>query len=197
MQSNPSTLDGTLHLSSSVTVDAYRELERRKDREGIANFLYERLSERYIKPVSSRTRHGFAMMACACLLIETMESFWNGWKTSVGAMPGEEVFERYFKRTKQFQQFEKHSTDFYQGVRCGLLHQGETKLGWRITRKRGQPLLSGNGTRTIQAETFLNILDASIKEYCCTLRGTDWNDERWKKCRRKMNAIISNCSERA
>ncbi len=35
-------------LSSSVTVTRYREMESRSDREGIAGFILERFSERYI-----------------------------------------------------------------------------------------------------------------------------------------------------
>ncbi len=35
-------------LSGSVTITGYREMESRSDREGIANFILERFSERYI-----------------------------------------------------------------------------------------------------------------------------------------------------
>ena len=71
-----------IRLSSTVTVKRYREIERAKDRAALANFIYERLSERYIQPVTSAHKNGFAMMACASLLIETLESFYSGWKST-------------------------------------------------------------------------------------------------------------------
>jgi hypothetical protein len=137
------------------------------------------------------------MMACACLLIETLESFWNGWKTSDGAGAGELVFKGYFGRTQRFREFEKHAASFYKDVRTGILHQGETKGGWRITRNRDLPVLTVNTTRTVQAVKFLNRLDASLRDYCRGLKSTEWKDERWKKFRRKMNHIISNCKDEA
>ena len=36
-------------LSSSVTITRYPEMESRSDREGIADFILERFSERYIR----------------------------------------------------------------------------------------------------------------------------------------------------
>jgi hypothetical protein len=188
-------LDEETWLSRLVTIKKYREMEKAKDRVSVADFIYQRLSERYILPVNTGAKNGFAMMACACLLIETLESFWNGWKTSEGAGPGEMVFSSFFGRTKRFREFEVYATSFYKDVRSGILHQGETKGGWKITRKRDLPLLSVNKVRTIQAVKFLNRLDASLYDYCRDLKSADWNGERWKKARRKMNHIINNCKE--
>jgi len=188
-------LDEEIRLSSHVTIKKYREMEKAKDRAGVAALIYERLSERYIWPVKSGAKNGFAMMACACLLIETLESFWNGWKTSDGAGHGESVFKSYFGRTERFRDFEKHASSFYPDVRSGILHQGETKGGWRITRDREFPVLKVNKVKTIQATKFLNRLDASLYDYCRELKSADWNGERWKKARRKLNHIINNCQE--
>lgn len=183
-------------LSRVVTVKKYREMEKDREQVGIADFIYQRLSERYILPVKTGEKNGFAIMACACLLIETLESFWNGWKTSEGAGPGEMVFSGFFRRTKRFREFEDQATSFYRNVRSGILHQGETKGGWRITRKRDLPILSVNRVKTIQAVKFLNRLDASLYDYCHDLKSADWMGERWTNARRKMHHIVSNCEER-
>jgi hypothetical protein len=187
--------DEEIWLSRGVTIKKYRQMEKARDQVSVAAFIYQRLSERYILPVKTGEKNGFAMMACACLLIETLESFWNGWKTSDGAGPGETVFSNFFGRNKRFREFEKQATSFYKDVRSGILHQGETKGGWRITRKRDLPVLSVNKVRTIQAVKFLNRLDASLYDYCRDLKSADWMGERWKKARRKMNHIINNCEE--
>jgi hypothetical protein len=188
-------LDEEIRLSRRVTIKKYREMAKAKDRVSVADFIYQRLSERYILPVKSGPKNGFAMMACACLLIETLESFWNGWKTSNGAGPGELVFKNYFSRTERFRDFENHASSFYQDVRSAILHQGETKGGWRITREREFPVLTAKNIKTIQATKFLNRLDASLYDYCRELKSADWNGERWKKARRKINHIINNCQE--
>lgn len=69
-----------VELSSAVTVGRYKEMENGKDRNGLADFIQERLSERYVDPLqTAKKKHGFLMMAAACLSIETLESFYRGW----------------------------------------------------------------------------------------------------------------------
>jgi hypothetical protein len=183
-------------LSSTVTVKRYREMEKAKDRNALADFIYERLSERYITPVTTGARNGFAMMACSCLLIETLESFYCGWKSSKGAGPGEVVFQQFFCRASRFADFKGLAGEFYTNVRCGILHQGETKGGWHITRERGAVLFDPR-PKTIHATKFLNRLNASLRDYVRALKTTDWKDDLWRKFRRKMNAIIRNCEAKS
>lgn len=69
----------TTRLSSSVTVAKYRALEAAADRRELAHFVRDRFDERYFIPIeSSRNKHGFAALAIACLVIETLESFYQG-----------------------------------------------------------------------------------------------------------------------
>jgi hypothetical protein len=183
-------------LSSAVTIKRYREMEKARDRDGLADFIYERLRERYIEPVRTGAKNGFAMTACACLLIETLESFHNGWKSAQGAGPGENVFKQFFGRGTRFADLDKEGVSFYKHVRNGLLHQGETKRGWRINRKRGAPVFDPK-SKTIQATKFLNRLAASVRDYREALKKADWKSEPWCKFRRKMNAIIQNCEAKS
>lgn len=194
-RSQVSSPDGSIRLSRYVTIKKYREMERSQDRQGLAAFIYERLSERYIKPVTYGKKNGFAIMACASLLIETLECFCRGWKSSNGAGPGEELFHEYFNRTASFEDLRAFAAGFYYDVRCGILHQGETKNGWKITRSKGMPYFDPK-TKTIQATKFINRLDASLRDYCHTLETSRWQEDVWKCYRRKMNAIIQNCVER-
>ena len=62
-----------VRLSSSVTVAKYRMLEVDKNRDGLANFIQERFTERYISPLRRRNpsqKNGFCIMAICCLMIE-------------------------------------------------------------------------------------------------------------------------------
>jgi hypothetical protein len=203
-----------VELSSNVTVQRYREMESTKDRRGLAKFIKERLLERYVDPLqTAKKKHGFLIMAAACLLIETLESFYRGWpdtnegkasadiddpckpadpnRTTVSA--GEVAFCYFFQREPAFALFRPYASEFYKCVRCGILHQGETTGGWRI-RREGDDLFDAPSL-TINANKFLAVVERSIGAYAEELRRpeADWNDEIWENFQVKMNAIIDHC----
>jgi hypothetical protein len=178
-------------LSSSYTVGAYRRMEAAKDIVGIVRLLEERLRERYINPIKkSNAKNGFAVIALGCLLLETLQCFYTGRATS--DRQSRAVFKEFFARDPRFLQFHEVADDFYYGVRCGILHQGETSRGWTIVRYG--PLVDLRLKR-INASRFLRELSKSLKDYSGELRDSDWSDERWQKFRAKMNAIVYNCEK--
>ncbi len=103
---------------------------------------------------------GFAMMALCCLLIETLECYRQGLPSShekelkdLEKLPANKVapleyrlvapfhassskvFEEFFKRPEHQKFFPGVDGGiFYKAIRCGLLHQAQTKEGWRIIR---------------------------------------------------------------
>lgn len=81
--------------------------------------------------------------------------------------------------------------DFYEGVRCGILHQAETTKGWRIWRKG--PLYNPK-TKIINAKKFHNKLERVLELYCDTLQESDWDSDVWKNLREKMEEVIKNCN---
>ena len=176
-------------LSSSVTVKKYREMEKTQDRSGLSKFIDERLRERYITPLqTSRKKNGFALMACSCLLIETLEAFAKGWDST--DRKSESAFCNFFHREAGFKDFAANAHEFYRHVRCGILHQGETTGGWLITRSQKKPLLDG---KTIHPTKFLTALSKSLGDYRGLLRSSDWESEPWRRFRKKMKAVIKNC----
>lgn len=148
-------------LSRSVTVARYRELKERRDRKEIAKFIRDRFSERYIEPLRGSRKHGFCTMAICCLMIEALESFWQGWSDAKGK--SEEAFRHFFERCSEqnleLQVFSPIAKDFYKGVRCGILHQAETTNGWRI--RRAGPLFDPE-TKTINATRFHDQLGLAL-----------------------------------
>lgn len=202
-----------VELSSTVTVANYREMERGQNREGLANFVQERLSERYIAPlrsVPSEKKHGFLIMAASCLLVETLESFYRGWgstdtginrvdiqdpckpadpnRTTVSS--SEVAFCYFFQRESAFVLFRPSARDFYVHVRCGILHQGETTGGWRIWRDGD---LFHAADQTINADKFLAGVERALQSYTGNLRSARWDEDIWKNFRSKMDAIIEHC----
>lgn len=172
-------------LSSTVSVADYRAFKREKDKESIADFVYQRFQERYLKPFESKEhKHGFAMMACGCLMVEALQSFWTGSAKSGLSGP---AFGHFFNRVERFACLREHSRHFYKHVRCGIMHQGETTGGWRIRRDASQ--LFDAEHLVVNATLFLSALEESLRDYCDLLKASDWDSEVWSRLLMKMRFI--------
>ena len=70
-------------LATGFTVRDYTLAVAARNKDGIADAIRRRFVERYLEPVtSSKHEHGFTMMAISCLMIESLESFQQGWPNS-------------------------------------------------------------------------------------------------------------------
>ncbi|MBN1638848.1 MAG: hypothetical protein JW866_07765 [Ignavibacteriales bacterium] len=176
------------YLSSSITVIKYLRLEKEKKQDPIAEFIFERFYERYLRPFESNDkRNGFSMLAVGCLMIEALESFYQGWIKSPNSALS---FEYFFDRNLEFNPLRTYHQDFYKHIRCAILHQGETTNGWKICRKKNKPLFDPT-TKTINADNFHNALNISLKNYSEALKTQKWEDEMWLKFRKKIKAICN------
>ena len=182
-----------VRLSNKITIKDYQQFESDKNREEIAKFIQERFTERYINPLrgDKTKKHGFCTMAICCLMIEALESFWKGWPDT--QKKSKKAFQLFFKRCLELKsELGKFSdqADFYEGVRCGILHQAETTNGWRISRKGD---LFDSNTKTINATKFHNELEKVLILYCKELKHEGWDIDIWQNLRKKMDAVINNC----
>lgn len=165
--------------------------ERDMGREKLAELFRQRLRERYIEPVarvSLLQENGFSIMALSCLLIESFETFRQGWKSSEGKSAL--AFRHFFEREAQFNDFSGHADQFYKNVRCGILHQGETTGGWTI-RLRG--LLFESEKLRVNAHEFQKRLSQVIEGYCEELMREPVSADVWEKFNTKLKATIKNC----
>jgi hypothetical protein len=120
-----------------------------------------------------------------------------------------ECFRLFFTESKAFEIFSRDAFDksgklktrklggrpneFYSNVRCGILHTGETKGGWKITRDYKIPLLDED-TKTINATKFANVLEKELVDYSRILEKSEWSSKEWTNFRLKMADIIKNCN---
>ncbi|MBU4502892.1 MAG: hypothetical protein KKA79_09930 [Nanoarchaeota archaeon] len=186
---NPKNNLNSIKLSNEIDIEKYQKLVEEKNKKEIARFIYKRFSERYIAPLeNSPKKNGFCTMANCCLMIEALESFYNGWKDTKNRR--DLAFCKFFDRVKEFWDFHGHSSEFYRNVRCGILHQAETTGGWRIKRKGS---LFSPDSLTINATRFLGQLKKYLEGYRRDLENADWNNKIWKNLRKKMDTIIYNC----
>ena len=128
-------------------------------------------------------------------MIEALESFWQGWPNT--NRRSRAAFRSFFQRCSnqglELGMFSNLADDFYNGVRCGILHQAETTNGWRIRRKGS---LFEPTTKTINATLFHDELEKALGRYVETLKQSDWESEIWRNLRKKMDAVLKNCEPR-
>jgi hypothetical protein len=161
--------------------------------EKLAAFIRQRFRERYINPVlclASSEKNGFSIMAVSCLLIEAYETFRQGWPSS--DRKSALAFRYFFDREDRFSAFKGHSKQFYEHVRCGILHQGESTGGWQITRGTGRSLFDASSL-TVHATKFHDLLAEVIDSYSDSLKTVAEASETWKNFHKKMKATLDNC----
>jgi hypothetical protein len=181
-------------LAPKFTVRDYEQCRDRNppDRDSIANAIRSRFINRYVEPARAGHR-GFTIMAVSCLMIEALESFRQGWPSSEGRSKAAFCF--FFDAFDQFKDLRGHASVFYKNVRCGILHQAETRGGWRI-RLDKSPLFD-SAALTINANLFLDALEQALGAFSNGLRTAEWDTTEWKNVRRKMDALVLECRSRS
>lgn len=165
-------------------------MESDGNRSDISKFIRARFTERYITPMkvtNKETKSGFTIMAVCCLMIEALESFSKGWVDSRNK--SQSAFCNFFDQNSQFVFIRGHSEEFYQHVRCGILHQAETTGGWCI--RRDGPIFDRE-TKLINATLFLDEVEKALNQYCNDLETQPWDAKIWKNLRHKMKALCKN-----
>ena len=130
-------------------------------------------------------RFGFTILAIDCLLIETLQAFIEGvgntWKLS------RKMFVNFLTESPSFSVYfdKKLACRFYEDVRCGILHQAETRSGWLIWSV-GPLFLDPKGTkiRIINRTEFHEALKSEFDSYVTKLR--DLKDTKQDKLREKF-----------
>jgi hypothetical protein len=186
--------DLELWLSTQVNVKKYLAMESAKDIPGIAKFIRNRFAERYILPIKhvrAGDESGFLTMGVCCLLIEGLTAFREGWPSTDGK--SKKAFQLFFGREPRFAVFQGLEVDFWKGVRCGILHQGETSKGWRLNFTNSAAPLFEPALKRINCSHFFNELEKVLAEYHDTLVCSDWDAMIWINLREKMKQTIKDC----
>lgn len=186
------------------------------DKDSLLLFLEQRYMERFFEPIrtlkGARTQlqgHGFAIMALCSLVIESLQCYRDGLPSthkdenralSRTFNPPLEYRIPYDERKtgiQAFADFFSHNNIlfpnvdgvlFYKAIRNGLLHQAQTKQGWRI--RSGRPELWSKTDMTVDRTKFANALEKSFEQYIEELRAAAWDDPIWLKARRKIWWLI-------
>jgi hypothetical protein len=121
-------------ISPNYRVSDWRRAEADSDWQAMTQIFCDRINGRFLKPIelieSDREIGqfaGFSIMALDCLLIETLHQFYLGKDET--PKDHKRQFWLFFKESNNFKQHftRKIAETFYSHVRCGLLHQAQTK----------------------------------------------------------------------
>ena len=190
---NLSKMALTHKLSLNYRVSSCIKLIKQENKSELADFVHERFTSRYIDPFDNTPKElksGFAIMASCCLMIEALESFYRGIDDTKRI--SRDAFKTFINRRDELEEFRPYVDGFYINVRCGILHQGETKGGWVINRTGD---LLDESKPAINATIFLRRMRMAVEAYRDELKAADWDSDVWKKCRKKIDHIIENCEK--
>lgn len=181
-----------------ISVKDCQDFLANKDKKKLADFIYDRLYGRYLKPFDyphddyrKEYKNGFALMASCCLLIETYVSFTKKEYRST-YKHSKECFEHFFTTEKRFSDFANGVTpkDFYENVRCGILHNAEIRNGWIITRDKNKRYFNP-AMKEINAAKFANRLKKILENYRASLISANFdNDEVWINFSERLKDLI-------
>lgn len=180
-------------------------------REAYEDYFFERLKLRYFDPIKQIAANpvlngeGFSIMAILCTLVEFLESTRQGkdykyWRPGKPALDEYEYYEskKYFTNFLRDQSpFDEYfndndlRADFYEGVRCGLLHEARTKNGWKIrvagTRKSSDQIIDAE-----QKLVYWDNFKLAFDRYLDVYKGELISDAELQKAfHRKLNSLCN------
>lgn len=198
----------------AITVADCKHYIKTKDKINLANFIYHRLYGRYLKPFDfpdpdyiKNYKNGFALMTSCCLLIETYASFTKKKYRNTDKQSAK-TFGHFFTTEKRFIDFASGGlkvdgtiadkkdggtpNDFFENVRCGILHNAETRNGWIITRNNSKSYFNPL-TKEINATKFANRLKSVLSDYRVELIRSDFEkDDVWINFINRLADLINN-----
>lgn len=212
-----SLIIGTDKCGNEIDIETVEQwlTDVKRNKIELADLVYYRLYNRYIKPFEfndsvykSEYKSGFAIMASSCLLIETFVSFTVREFIST-YRKSERCFGYFFTTEERFKNFSQGGLTpseykdtaieingkgipkrFYSDVRCGILHNGETRKTWRIRRDSDKILTITKNSKLINATIFLSEMKEVLNDYHRKLKISDADSELWSVCKARLENII-------
>jgi hypothetical protein len=196
-------------ISSSDTNATWTKLDlsdnKSADWDKAIKIFKDRFETRFFKPLNVLLKHddekikfysGFTVLAIDCLLIETFNQFYHGIDESDDKFkPNCKTFKDFFERSEYFKtdfDEEEKIAIFYKHIRCGLLHQGETKEDSKINLKKKDliTIIENNGIKSIELnrDKFHKKVKDYFDDYIEKLKDSSQTDLR-SKFKLKMDLI--------
>lgn len=185
-----------MKISKNYSTEDWIKLkfDNEQDWEEACKIFYDRLYSRFLKPIEMIEGYefsGFVIMALDCLLIETYQQFYKG-KKETPKRESKEYFTQFFNNTNFKEDFDDEKAEmFYKQIRCGILHQAETKESSKIKISHELPIVKFTKEKDgliINRKKFHKKLISIIDSYIEDLKNPS-NEDLRKNFRKKMNYI--------
>ena len=176
-----------------------------KWREAYDKFFLLRIETRFIKPVKliinsispdeSKSGEGFTITAILCILIEYLQAYYEGCNYTTGEpklyeyKSSKAMFKNFFTMHEPFKTYFSPSDaeQFYDEVRCGLLHEAATKGNSKIhANKAGLLLEKSDEGFILDRDALLAALEDYLDHYRKVLL---FDDNLKKNFFRKIDAL--------
>jgi len=203
-----------MRIAGKLTVKDWNELSKiltinqQEHWDTATHFFEERIKTRYLNAILAILKmkeyngEGFAVVNLQCSLIETLESYKNGWVYSNEKKDGylknkwhynkivakteakqdlqnKDIFISFFTNSETFKHMGIDGEDFFKNVRCALLHETQTKNNWRIKKcsSATQSYCESPAAKIIYRDQFQKNLEDVIDNYKNALiKGEKFND---------------------
>lgn len=185
-----------MYISPQYTTDDWKKLtfSKEDDWQRAIDIFEDRIRGRFldlVEIIKKRTYAGFAVLALDCLLMETLQQFYEGKPCTPDRESGE-YFRRFLTKTSFENNFDnKKAKFFYKHIRNGILHQGEIKKNSRVTIKQNIPLVAYTDDKKgiiVNRNRLHQKLVKEFNSYVVKLRNPSNQEER-AKFREKMDYI--------
>lgn len=182
------TIGDWLLLKNSLRQD----LDKDTGWDGAYALFEMRIVTRYLRPIETIQKNlniegeGFAIVAIICSLVEALETFRQG---KVYKRPPKGIFldetKEYFKSQPIFESFLKNcepfkahfatdnlAANFYENVRCALLHEAATRGGWKIRIDTTVLVEKRDGSIILNRNLFVDAIKLYMSNYKAELLGS-------------------------
>jgi len=170
-----------LELKSSLEMD----IDNEKLWEKAFEYFDKRLRSRYLQPIkaiennSNIEGEGFSITAILCSLIEALEAFYQGktYKRATKENPldsdteyfkSQPLLESFLTKREPFKQHFSQdglAKEFYENVRCAVLHEAATRNGWKV-RIDTDALVEKQGNQfVVNRAVFVQAIEEYMKRY--------------------------------
>jgi len=149
------------------------------------DFFEKRLRSRYLQPIkliennSNVDGEGFSIVAIICSMIEALESFYQGksYRKPIKNHPLDEeteyfksksIFESFLNNREPFNQYfskDNLASNFYENVRCAILHEAATRNGWKIRIDTNSLIEKQKASIVINRVIFVQEIENYISNY--------------------------------
>ena len=186
-------MDRTIKIAENLTVGDWLDLKERLEEDMDNTVLWQqalayfdkRMNSRYLQPIrkieeySNIEGEGFSIVAIICSMMEALESFYQGrsYRKATKQHPLDEqkeyyrsqpIFESFLTNREPFKyHFSKNglATEFYENVRCSVLHEAATRNGWKIRIDTKTLIEKKGGQVVVNRALLVQELESYMSQY--------------------------------